>query len=140
MRWKRPHRGIGGSGPGRLNATQQVNQAYAVFLASQFQGYCRDLHEECAQHFVQTVSNAQLREALRNALLFNRKLKSGNANSGNIGEDFNRFGFLFWGEVKARSGRSEGRRVRLEQLNTWRNAIAPNKCHGEWNYEIHPRL
>lgn len=31
------HAAIGGSGPGRRYATQQINQAYAVMLSSQFQ-------------------------------------------------------------------------------------------------------
>jgi hypothetical protein len=38
------HAAVGGTGRGRRYATQQINQAYAVMLASQFQGYCRDLH------------------------------------------------------------------------------------------------
>jgi hypothetical protein len=37
------HSAVGGTGPGRRYATQQINQAYAVLLASQFQGFCRDL-------------------------------------------------------------------------------------------------
>jgi len=32
------HRLVGGTGPGRRTATQQINQAYAMLLASQFQG------------------------------------------------------------------------------------------------------
>src|SRR5579884_2178893 len=41
------HRSVGGTGPGRRYATQQINQAYAVLLSSQFQAFCRDLHTEC---------------------------------------------------------------------------------------------
>ena len=33
------HRMVGGSGPGRRYATQQINQAYAMLLSSQFQGF-----------------------------------------------------------------------------------------------------
>lgn len=40
------HASVGGTGPGRRYATQQSNQAYAMLLASQFQGFCRDLHTE----------------------------------------------------------------------------------------------
>lgn len=39
-------RAVGGIGRGRRHATQQLNQAYAVLLSSQFQGFCRDLHTE----------------------------------------------------------------------------------------------
>src|ERR1700682_173538 len=57
------HRAVGGSGRGRRHATEQVNHAYAVLLSSQFQGFCRDLHSECARHIVQQVP-----VALRNLL------------------------------------------------------------------------
>ena len=40
------HASVGGTGPGRRYATQQINQTYAVLVASQFQGFCRDLHTE----------------------------------------------------------------------------------------------
>ena len=49
------HTSVGGTRRGRRYATQQINQAYAVLLSSQFQGFCRDLHSECADYLVQTV-------------------------------------------------------------------------------------
>ena len=118
------HRGVGGAGRGRRYATQQINQAYAVLLSSQFQGFCRDFHTECTDYFVQGVTAGVLRTSLRNVLLLHRKLKTGNANPGNIGEDFNRFGLSFWDEVLSLNQRSKGRQDRLTELNTWRNAIA----------------
>ncbi len=114
------HSSVGGSG----RARQQINQAYALLLSSQFQGYCRDLHSECANYFVQAVPAGVLRTALRNVLVQNRKLKTGNPNPGNIGEDFNRFGLSFWAEVKNLDLRNQARQNRLEELNAWRNAIA----------------
>jgi hypothetical protein len=79
------HRSIGGAGRGRRCATQQINQAYAVLLSSQFQGYCRELHLECADYFVQSVPLGILRTALRNALVQNLRLDQGNPNPGNMG-------------------------------------------------------
>ena len=52
----RAHVALGGTGPGRRYATQQVNQAYAVLLASQFQGFCRELHSECVTHVLQVIA------------------------------------------------------------------------------------
>ena len=52
------HASVGGTGPGRRYATQQINQAYAVLLASQFQGYCRDLHTESVAHLMDFHSAA----------------------------------------------------------------------------------
>lgn len=118
------HKRVGGTGKGRRYATQQINQAYAVLLSSQFQGFCRDLHSECANHFVQSIPAGLLRTSLRNAVVQSRKLDKGNPNPGNIGDDYNRFGLPFWDEVRSLDLRNQGRQNRLEELNRWRNAIA----------------
>src|SRR6266545_7713473 len=86
------HRSVGGTGPGRRTATQQINQAYAMVLASQFQGFCRDLHTECTGLVVAAVTSANFQVILQGNLLLNRQLNRGNPNPGNIGSDFNRFG------------------------------------------------
>src|SRR5262245_57711450 len=78
------HRSVGGTGPGRRYLTQQINQAYAVLLLSQFQGFCRDLHAECVDHLAASVVSPMLLATFRDNLLFGRKLDSGNANVGNI--------------------------------------------------------
>src|SRR3982751_6388406 len=79
------HRSVRGSASGARAATQQINQAYAVLLAAQFQGFCRDLHSECADHLVSPVADPDLRELLRDNLLFGRKIDRGNANPANLG-------------------------------------------------------
>src|SRR5438874_13698270 len=118
------HRSVRGSGPGARAATQQINQAYAVLLLAQFQGYCRDLHSEAADHFVVTVTDPDLRDMLRDNLLFGRKLDRGNPNPGNLGSDFNRFNLAFWSRVDAHRHQNATRKSALEELNAWRNAIA----------------
>lgn len=118
------HRSVGGAAPGRRYATEQINQAYAILLSSQFQGYCRDLHSESAVFFVQGITPAILRTACHTALVLNRRLDMGNPNPGNLGADFNRFGLVFWDDVRTLDGRNQGRQSRLEELNLWRNAIA----------------
>jgi hypothetical protein len=118
------HRSVGGSGPGRRYATQQINYAYAVLLSSQFQGFCRDLHDECVGLLVQWVTPVALRDAFEEALVLNRKLATGNPNPGNIGSNFNRFDLEFWNEVRAIDTRNQIQFHRLEGLNRWRNAIA----------------
>lgn len=118
------HSAIGGSGRGRRYATQQVNQAYAMMLSSQFQGFCRDLHSESVDHLVHGTSPAAMQQVLRAALLLNRKLDTGNPNPGNLGSDFNRLGLNLWGSVQTLSPRNKDRQKLLEGLNVWRNAIA----------------
>src|SRR5437763_14793480 len=44
------HTAIAGPTRGRKYATQQVNQAYLLMVAGQFQGFCRDLHTEATDY------------------------------------------------------------------------------------------
>jgi hypothetical protein len=118
------HRSVGGSGRGRRYATQQINQAYAVLLCSQFQAFCRDLHTECANHLVAPVASLDMRAMYCSGLVLSRKLDRGNPNPGNIGSDFNRLGLSFWPLVDAHRPQNLQRRGLLEELNDWRNAIA----------------
>jgi hypothetical protein len=118
------HAAVGGVGPGRRSATQQINQAFAVLLSSQFQRFCRDLHSEAADHLTASVFPTLLRNILRAQLVENRKLDTGNPNPGNLGSDFGRLGIQFWATVIAQDPRNAARRARLEKLNRWRNAIA----------------
>jgi len=118
------HRGIGGAAAGRRYATEQINHAYAVLLASQFQGFCRDLHSECVECVVRVVAPTVLQPMLRAVFVLGRGLERGNANPGNIGADFNRLGVEFWTKVATDHPRNGRRREMLDQLNVWRNAIA----------------
>ena len=103
---------------------QQINQAYAVLLAAQFQGFCRDLHSECADHFVAGVADPDLREMLRKNLLFGRRMDRGNSNPSNLGADFRRFNFEFWALVEVHRPQNRVRKAALDKMNEWRNAIA----------------
>jgi hypothetical protein len=118
------HAHIGGTGRGRRYATQQINRAYAVLLASQFQGFCRDLHTESVDALIAGVVASIFRPTVRKEYLRNRSLDRGNASPGNIGTDFNRLGLEFWTLVYAQHARNQRQRELLEELNTWRNAIA----------------
>jgi hypothetical protein len=119
------HVKVGGTGRGRRYATQQVNQAYVMLLSSHFQGFCRDLHSEAVDHLVNAAKPDGLGPVLRLNLLQGRKLDKGNANPGNIGNDFNRLNVEFWRRVRAHDQRNAERQDKLEILvNGWRNAIA----------------
>lgn len=126
------HAKVGGSRPGRRYATEQLNHALLVAVAAQFQGFCRDLHSESVGALA--VCAPKLQTILSVTLTKNRRLDQGNANDGNIAEDFGRLGMEdFWARVAAEGGgaRTKTRRRRLEQMNLWRNAIAHN------NFEQH---
>lgn len=118
------HASVGGTGRGRRYATQQINRAYAVLLASQFQGFCRDLHTECIRWFVPAGLTTGWRDAIRSTFQSGRKLDSGNPSPGNIGIDFNRFGVEIWDETFAIDPLGRDRQKSLATLLLWRNAIA----------------
>jgi len=124
------HQAVGGSGPGRRFATQQINHAYAVLLSAQFQGFCRDIHSEAVDHLARLLVPAHFHATFNSEFVGNRKMDRGNPNPGNIGTDFNRLGLVFWVEVVAHHARSGERRAALEDLNTWRNAIAHQDFSG----------
>src|SRR5207244_5983636 len=109
-------------------ATQQINRAYAVLLASQFQGFCRDLHSESVDHIMDALApTASMRMIIKSELTRGRKLDSGNAQPGNLGEDFKRLGIDLWDEVYKPDPVNKARNQMLENLNKWRNAIVHQK-------------
>jgi hypothetical protein len=117
------HAAVGGSQRGRRYATQQINRSYAVLLASQFQGFCRDLHSECVDHLANALSPAALQSIVRAEFTRNRQLDSRNAQPGSIGADFGRLGVDFWMQVDAHHAANPTRKSALDRLNAWRNAI-----------------
>lgn len=119
------HAAVGGTKRGRRYATQQVNQAYAVLLASQFQGFCRDLHSECLDHLVAALAPPPpLLPLVQAEFLRGRQLDRGNAQPASLGADFGRLGIDFWTEVESFHPRNQARKDELGRLNEWRNAIA----------------
>ena len=135
LRWRGPaqadlndiveaHASVAGIQRGRRAATAQVTQAYAVLLSSHFQRFCRDLHTEAVDQVVGALADPWVRPIVTNRLSEGRKLDTGNPTPGHIGSDFNRLQFSLWATMTQLDARTPGRRVRLERLNRWRNAIA----------------
>jgi hypothetical protein len=142
------HKKIGGDGPGRRYATEQLNFAYLVAVAAQFQGFCRDLHSEAAGAFVKGLP-PDISTILLVTLTKNRRLDQGNANDGTIAEDFGRLGMEgFWDLVASEGGKKHtARRLkRVRQMNMWPNAIAHNNFEqyqssvDELDGRLRPRL
>src|SRR5438046_306202 len=73
---------IGGTGRARVIAAQQVTRAYAVLLAAEFQGFCRELHDECVRTIAAAVP-APLQVPLEKEFVFSRSLDRGNPTPGN---------------------------------------------------------
>jgi len=117
------HKQLTGSAPGRRWITSQLDRSYVVTLASQVQGYFRDLHSETAA-FLAGLAPSHLGPLIEGSLTLGRTLDRGNPNAGNLGSDFARFGFDFWDSLYEADERSRRRRELLEQVMIWRNAIA----------------
>jgi hypothetical protein len=115
---------VRGTGRGRRIAMQQMNQAYVILLLSQFQRFCRELHEESVEHLMQQPGLRPYEDILNLRFIEGRKLDSGNPNPGNIGSDFGRLGVRLWPELRQLGSRSKVHHEALATLNHWRNAIA----------------
>jgi hypothetical protein len=121
----RAYAAVAGTTRGRRYANQQVIQAYAMLLASQFQGFCRDLHSECVDHFLAVITPPPaLRNLVQAEFTRGRQLDRGNAQPGSLGADFGRLGIDFWNQLKAYDARAAEWMGDLDMLNEWRNAIA----------------
>jgi hypothetical protein len=95
------HAAVSGTRRGRRFRTQQFNHAYAVLLAAQFQGFCRDLHDECVDHILARLAPPPaLQKVIQAELSRGRLLDRGNAQPSSIGADFGRFDITLWDEVK----------------------------------------
>jgi hypothetical protein len=136
------HGAVGGTGPGRRYATGQLNHAYAVVLAAQFQGFCRDLHTESADMVAGaigslssagSVNSSTIARLVLIALTQSRQLDRGNATPGSIGADFKGFDLDIWDAARQLHVRTQSRLRKLEQLNVWRNAVA----HQDFDFEPH---
>jgi hypothetical protein len=123
-RMEEVHAQLGGSGPGRRYAMQQVNESFLVMVASRFQRYCRDLHTETLDCLMQVVTDPNIAPIVRGAFILGRQLDSKNAQPSALGSDFGRLGMKFWDEVYEAHRKNKTRKERLEVLNAWRNAIA----------------
>lgn len=120
------HGALGGAGPGRRWATEQLNRALFLALASEYQGFCRDMHIETAAVLSDWASplNTRIATVIATGISSNLKLSSSNARRDNLRDDFVRFGIDFWGELQAHDSRTGSRRKKLETLNEVRNALA----------------
>jgi hypothetical protein len=118
------HALVDGTPAARRFARQQIAQAYVVLLCSQFQRFCRDLYSEAVDYLASRPAFKPVARIMSGSLNLNRRLQVGNANPGNIGSDFGRLGLRFWDEVNGVDPRNALRQKQLDELHTWRNAVA----------------
>lgn len=117
------HAAIRTTSPSGRQATRLINHAYAVILAAEFQGFCRDLHTEAVSFLVRPLA-VSLRVIVEDEFSWNRQLDRSNATPSSLGTDFGRLGIDLWKLVDVAYPQGPLLRRKLEELNSWRNAIA----------------
>jgi hypothetical protein len=123
------HAIVGGRGPGRRTQTQSINWSLVLLLASEFQGYVRELHDEAAEFLASAMSNGNQTyiRLIRNNLTINRALDHKNARSETLREDFRRFGgFDLCADISASLTSGPRWIEKIDILNEARNSIAHN--------------
>jgi hypothetical protein len=125
-RLRTAHEAFGGTGPGRRRVTDELNHALILRLASEFQGFARDLHDESGSFVARSLApgNQELRDSLRIPFTQYRKMNQGNADPGTLGNDFGLLGMVLWADLQARyPTRARAWNQKLAALNMARNGI-----------------
>lgn len=135
------HGKVTGRQRGRQRATLHLNRALFVALSAEFQGFCRDLHEDAAIHVTESIAlapeNAKIAPVVLNALVRERslsasskskkerRLDTGNANVDALATDYSMLGMDLWADLTARCPAMAPKwKVNLDRLNEVRNGVA----------------
>ena len=131
-RWKRlselldAHKQMGGSSRGRRYRTEQINRALVLICVAEFQGFCRDLHDEACTEFATSVSRGDedLLEVVFRALTAKRQLDKGNPSQSTLQEDFSRLGLDLRTTLQQSHVHNRSRWRKLAEVLELRNAVA----------------
>jgi hypothetical protein len=133
------HGKVTGRQRGRQRATEHLNRAMFVALSAEFQGFCRDLHEDAAIHIADSVSlnpsNAKIAPVVLDALVRERtslkksekerRLDKGNADVSALATDFSVLGMDLWDDLEhAYPIKSKQWKKTVGDLNQVRNGVA----------------
>ena len=135
------HGKVTGRQRGRQRATEHLNRALFVALSAEFQGFCRDLHEDSAIHITESIllspENAKIAPVVLNALVRERslsvsaksekerRLDTGNANVDALATDYSMLGVDLWAALALRyPAKTPKWKTNLNRLNGVRNGVA----------------
>jgi len=116
------HDDVRGSGRGRRWYTGELNRSLLVALVGQFQVYCRDLHNEAIDVYLEAANQRQV-EVIDALLKQDRKLDTQNPRRSSLGSDFGRLGIDLIPALRSRGSRIVSDLDRLDELVEFRNAI-----------------
>ncbi len=120
------HVHLNSTGPGRRWGTRQLNRSLFVALVAQFQGFCRDLHDD-ALHVYLDEANPLQRRNLDTQLRRGRRLDTHTPRRSTLGHDFPRLGVDVIGGLKQHGRTAELRLQSLDQVVDYRIAVT----HGD---------
>lgn len=119
------HAALSGPGRGRRWRTESVNWSLTLRLAGEFQGFARDLHDNCIDALMPITANQAVNDIVRNNFTKKRQLDVGNAYSKNLYEDFFRLGVALWDALDQRYPAEKSMWAKtVDDLNSARNAVA----------------
>lgn len=119
------HSQITGSGAGRRWDAEHLNGAIIARVVAEFQGFCRDLHDEAVDHVVSCsgINDPGLLALTRAAFIRGRDLGTGNPTWNSLKNDFQRLEMSLQVDLDARFKRSPDWRKRLGEAIYARNAV-----------------
>lgn len=106
------HQQLGGIHPGRRVGLEQLNWAAVVRIAAEWQDFCRKLHLEAADFWIDTVSAgfpSAFGEALREQVTTGLRLDGLSADLKTLRKDFGKLGLDVEGALRSRSQLNNGR-------------------------------
>jgi hypothetical protein len=106
---------------------REWSEALVLRLAAEFQGFCRDLHDNVITVLLDEITpyNEELSVRLANGLIVGRGLDRRSADPKTIGDDFERVGPDLWASLAARRPDAvPGWREGLNLLHRARNGVA----------------
>lgn len=113
--------------PGNPAPLEAVNWSMILVLASEFQGFARELHDEAAEFLASSMAQGDQNyfEIIRNNLTAKRELDSANAKPTSLSADFKRLGISdIWADIEGADHEGARWHNQLGVLNAARNAIA----------------
>lgn len=116
-------------------AARLADQSHVVWLTTEFQSFCRELHDECITNFIDAleVTGSGRKAAVAHLLARDRRLQLGNATWANVCRDFDRFPIRLSAGMRADyAGAFESWMRTLEHIHRVRNAIVHGDTRAYW--------
>lgn len=119
------HHKLTGRAAGRRHDAEHLLGAIVARLVAEFQGYCRDVHDEAVDHVVGClgITDPGLLALTRAAFIRDRDLNKGNPTWNALQNDFGRLEMRLTADMDSRFTTAPALRTKLSELMYARNAF-----------------